>query len=107
MFQEWLSFSYRDFYDVPRAIVVWLQDAAYYLYCPFDSSSDDYSVFYKVYLLDVEGAMLSSGQSWIGLEKHGNLVGEVLVSEVEFDESKRRRLRLTALQYNLLQLPGA
>jgi len=43
MFQEWLSFSYRDFYDVPRAIVVWWRDAAYYLYCPLDSSNDDYS----------------------------------------------------------------
>jgi len=38
---DWLSIRYRDFYDIPRAVVVEWCDLLYLFDCPFDEEADD------------------------------------------------------------------
>jgi hypothetical protein len=41
--------TYRDFFDVPRALILEHAGAVYFFDCPFDHSADEYPGFYRVY----------------------------------------------------------
>lgn len=81
---------YRDFWDVPRLFIV-LHLGRHYLFdCPFNSSVEDFEQTYHVYTFPdlPEGEL---GGSWEGLaEKAEDYLGEVPVTGVQFDPSKRR-----------------
>lgn len=89
---EKLPFIYRDFYDVPRMIVVHHRGLLILLESRFDVQADDYSASYKVFVLagmsqdELEG-------SWEHLSlKATKFLGEVLVRDVEFDSTFRKEI---------------
>lgn len=65
---EWSGIAYRDFWDVPRAIVTRRGDQLYYFYSRFDETLDAHVDHYEVWrLLPLDDARLAG--SWIGLEE--------------------------------------
>jgi hypothetical protein len=87
---SWLPIEYRDFYDVPRMIVVERRGQLYLFDAPFDDAADDYADHYAVYRLPESAREEVGSNSWVGLAAAGQRVGDVAVSEVELDETKRR-----------------
>lgn len=87
---SWLPIDYRDFYDVPRMIVVERGGQLYLFDAPFDDAADNYADRYAVYRLPESAREEIRSDSWVGLPAAGQRVGDIPVSEVEFDETKRR-----------------
>lgn len=84
-----IRISYREFYDVPRMIVVTHRGRKLLLDCKFDDSLDEYPAAYKVYVLP-EGIDERALRSWEVLpEKATNYLGDIPVDQVLFDPSKR------------------
>ncbi len=90
----WARFEYREFYDVPRYVVIRHPDGrTLLLVSSFDCARDDYDDRYAVYLLpsDVD---LDIG-SWADLPARAlRLLGRVPVSEVRFDPTRRAEIDL-------------
>ena len=88
---NWLPIRYRDFYDVPRAIVVEYREVIYFLSCTFDDAIDDYPDHFTVYLLP-EGAKdwIEDLSDWSELPEKGVRVGTVRVVDTHFDDTKRK-----------------
>jgi hypothetical protein len=85
----WLPIKYREFYDVPRAIVV-ERDGEFYLFdSPFDGDADEYPAYFAVYRLSAYVASQLDSGSWEGLAAQSELLGRVAVEAVEFDPSRR------------------
>jgi hypothetical protein len=91
---QWLPISYRDFYDIPRSVLVEYEGEAYLLECPFDEEADEYPLDFAVYRLPqgVAEAARQQTSSWVDLGEAGTLLGRVPVALVRFDESRRRLL---------------
>jgi hypothetical protein len=85
----WLPIRYREFYDFPRAFVVQLPGSMYYFDCPFDNQVDEYPDHYRVYRLAPDVPVPPDGESWEGLEQHGQFVREIPTQGVRFDGTKR------------------
>lgn len=92
MTQTWLQMRYRDFYDVPRAIVVEFRGHLYLFDCLFDRDLDDYEPEYAVYRLPDSLADDIDAISWTDLGHRGTKVGAVAVPKVVFDATKRAAL---------------
>ncbi|MDQ1532999.1 MAG: hypothetical protein QOF28_760 [Actinomycetota bacterium] len=90
MTDVWLPIRYRDFYDVPRAIVIEREGDLFLLDCRFDSETDDYEANYAVYKLPAELHDDIDRISWTDLGHRGQRVGSVPTDAVEFDPTKRR-----------------
>lgn len=88
--EQWVPFLYREFYDVPRVIVVDLPDGRFMLDCPFNDGLDDYPNEYQVVKLVGDEPL---DGSWVGLGAGRASLGTVPVSQGLFDESRRRFLR--------------
>jgi hypothetical protein len=97
----WLPIRYRDFYDVPRAVVVEFRGHMYLLDCLFDHDIDDYEAEYTVYRLPDDFADSIEMMSWTDLGHHGTRVGALEVSKVVFDPTKRG-----AISDDMFQLLG-
>ena len=83
---------YREFYDLPRMFVVSYSGKQYLFDGTFDEVLDEYPDTYQVYVLPNLSHHGLNG-SWVGLsEKAEEHIGEVLVSRVVFDESRRRAI---------------
>lgn len=80
----WPIVEYRDFYDVPHAIVVRTPSVVLYLDSSFDFELDDYQPEYTVYRLP-EALARSLPKDWTRLHIRGALMGSVPVSSVRFD----------------------
>ncbi len=90
---NWTSFKYRDYYDVPRAVVLVLQDhRCILLDSKFDNALDEYEDVYTVYVLHHEADLSGSWVQLAGLASH--ILGHVPVADVRFDVSCRARLDL-------------
>jgi hypothetical protein len=87
----WLPFTYRDFHDLPRAIIVAYRGHTYFLDCPFDTAMDDYPKTYAVYRLPPTVGV-SLDRSWEGLADLGEPVGMLAVGDMRFDPSLREML---------------
>ncbi|MBB4637844.1 hypothetical protein [Longimicrobium terrae] len=99
MIDEWLPIRYRDFYDVPRLIVVTLATRNYLLDCPFDDNLDDYPDKYQIYVLEsLEGLQ---DADWRNFADQGRWIGDVEVDAIEFDSSRRAAIRHESLQFVL------
>ena len=85
----WLPMRYRDFYDVPRLVVVEFGDELYLFDSPFDDSVDDYLGAYTVRRLPPDAREIVDDDSWDPLDGLGEVVGHVGVDEVQFDETRR------------------
>jgi hypothetical protein len=96
---KWTPFTYRDFYDVPRAIIVSDSQRTYFFDCPFDEQRDDYPPDYDVYLMPSLSQSELSG-SWISFKERAiRRLGRVSVSSVGFDESRRREINLEVFEH--------
>jgi hypothetical protein len=96
MSTEWLPIVYRDFHDIPRAFVVERAGQRYFFDCPFDDARDEFPEKFRVYALPAD-LREQLEDSWIGLHEVGQLLGTVAVDAVQFDESRRARIRAAAL----------
>lgn len=87
----WVDFVYRDFYDVPRAIVFAHPSGRLLLLdSPFDSTVDDYPSVYRVYELPLD---IPLSGFWQGLADRAiAALGAVPIDAVLFDPSRRARL---------------
>lgn len=87
---EFCISMYRDFYDVPRLMLVADRDSYRWIFeCLFDEEADEYSDFYSVYpvgpeVSDEEAVSLHLKD---GANHHQAIVP---VSAMRFDESNRR-----------------
>lgn len=87
---EWMSFEYRDFYDVPRAVVVRIDDRLLLLDCLLDFETEEYPDTYDVYEVPGEFECLLHEMSWTDLGHKAKSIGTLAVEDVEFDETRRR-----------------
>lgn len=87
----WVDFIYRDFHDVPRAIVFTHPSGRLLLLdSPFDSTVDDYPNVYRVYELPAD---IPLSGSWQGLADRALAsLGSIPLHAVVFDPSRRARL---------------
>jgi hypothetical protein len=90
---NWVPITYRDFYDIPRAIVVKRSGLLYFFDCAFDEMADEYPDFYNVYLLPAEMAAIIDESSWEGLAEQGKFLARVPVRDVKLDVSRRASMR--------------
>ena len=81
-----IPIHYRDFWDVPRAIIFEHNGKTYFLDCRFDEVIDEYPDFYLVYCLrDGIAAFLEPGSDWTVLPGDAELIGRIQVKQVVFD----------------------
>jgi hypothetical protein len=94
--------QYRDFWDVPRIFLVEFENLLLLFDCKFDEDKEDYRNNYEIFLMpDLSDNQLIG--SWNELYKKSlKRIGEVFVSEVEFDETRRSYIDSEIL-FNLLQ----
>ena len=84
-----VKIAYRDFYDVPRMLIVSRRGLKLLLDSPFDDSLDKYSPTYKVYVLPTE-VDEHTLKSWEALPQMAmKSLGEIPVNQVAFDATKR------------------
>lgn len=89
-----LAFSYREFHDVPRSLVLSHRASTLLLESAFDDERDDYSPEYTVYELPLD---IDLSGSWVGLsERAMREVGKIPVVAIVFDPSKRSFIDATA-----------
>lgn len=87
-----VAFRYGDFYDVPRLIILRYKGKLLLLQSAFSDALDEYPNVYSVYELPESAEPLLSG-SWIFLEQMTlTSIGEIPVSAVKFDSTKRKTL---------------
>ena len=92
---------YRDFYDVPRAFVVWCRGKQFLFDSQFDVDKDDYRDIYEVFQLPELSKDELSG-SWLNIrDRASRKLGEVKVDEVQFDQTKRKSISCDALSANM------
>jgi hypothetical protein len=89
MTRDWPRIRYRDFYDVPRAVVVEWAGSLYLFDCPFDDDLDGYGSSYIVYRIPALMRDRIDEISWTDLVHIGDRLGVVPTAEVEFDETRR------------------
>lgn len=64
---EWSQIAYREFCDVPRAVIARCGEDLYFFDSRFDEGSDCYLEHYEVWRLPLLPAQRLAG-SWVGLE---------------------------------------
>jgi hypothetical protein len=85
-----VPFNYRDFYDVPRMMLLRYRQRVILLDCPFDEAIDDYRSIYAVYMM-ADDADLNPTGSWRPLPTMAQkYLGAVPVQSVQFDPSRRK-----------------
>jgi hypothetical protein len=94
-------FTYREFYDVPRVIVLHHRSLQLLLDCRFDEAADEYAPSYLVYVLPAD-LSVDSIQSWDKLyEAALRFVGEIPVDRVIFDVTRRSEIDTDAVDHLL------
>ena len=88
-----VPFRYVEFYDVPRLIALRYKGKLLLLQSAFSETLDEYPNAYSVYELPESSEPLLAAGSWRSLE-HMTLtsMGEIPVSAVKFDSTKRKTL---------------
>lgn len=85
--------GYRDFHDVPRLFVVRTRVGLVLFDCPFDEVLDDYPDNFTVSVLPEEVTLQE--QDWSKLSSQAlNEIGTIPVRDLEFDETRKSRVRL-------------
>lgn len=87
-----LPIRYREFWDVPRVFVVRVGPETFLFDCPFDDEAEDFGTSYRVYRMP-ELAPDDLAGSWVGLHNRAlAFLGEVPISSVKFDPSRRESI---------------
>jgi hypothetical protein len=98
---KWRPIAYREFYDVPRAIIVSDESCNYLFTSLFDAALDEYRDDYEIYEMPKLSEEEMKG-SWLKFEQRAiRHLGRVPVKEVCFDATKRSEIDL-----NILELLG-
>ena len=93
---HWVGFEYREFFDVPRSIVLPLEDRLLLLESAFSDEESEYSADYQLYLLPPD---VDLSGSWRRLSAAAiRRIGAIPVSHVQFDATRRRLLNITSLR---------
>src|SRR5262245_38663298 len=100
---EWWRITFREFHDVPRAVIVWAPSRVLFLDCPWDDALDDYRPTYDVYALPAEVAA-ALPHDWTDLGLLGDFLGSVEVDAVRFDSTRRQAVD-SAILAPLLRTP--
>jgi hypothetical protein len=89
--------KYMGFYDVPLIFIMRYRGENYLFDCPFDDEKEDDSDSYKVYLMpDLNDQQLP--KDWTTLHTRAvRYLGDVLVSNVRFDPSRRNSVDASVL----------
>jgi len=96
MTETWTPFVYREFYDVPRMIVIELAETRLLLVSEFDERLDEYASEYQCYVIPNTADL---GGSWVDLTTRATrTLGSVPVVNVRFDPSRRAKLDLSSLR---------
>jgi hypothetical protein len=94
---DWAAIRYRDFWDVPRIFLVSHHGKSFLFDCAFDETAEDYPNSYKVYIMPELSEDALAG-SWQKLADRAVLfLGQVPVSKVQFDPSRRREIDAAVL----------
>jgi hypothetical protein len=92
---KWRPTAYREFYDVPRAIIISDESRNCLLTSLFDEALDEYRDIYEMPKLSDEEVK----GSWLKFEQRAiRHLGHVPVKEVSFDASKSREIELNILK---------
>lgn len=94
---QWVGFDYREFFDVPRSIVVELEDDRLLLLeSSFSDERSEYSDDYHLYLLPRD---VDLSGSWRRLSAAAlSRLGTIPVAHIQFDATRRRLLNLAPLR---------
>ena len=96
---EVIPFRYGGFWDVPRSILLQYRDQTLLLRSPFDETLDEYSDVYSVYQVPETISQSVLSGNWATLEGlELRLIGEIPISTVAFDPTKRRTLESSCLE---------
>jgi hypothetical protein len=88
-----VPFRYAEFYDVPRLIVLRHKGKLLLLQSAFNDTLEEYPNVYSVYELPESTEAMLTPESWRFLEQTVlTLIGEIPVSAVRFDSTKRKTL---------------
>jgi hypothetical protein len=84
--------NYREFYDVPRMVIVTHRGLKLLLDCKFNESLDEYPAVYRVYILpqEIDEHTLHSWEALAG--KATTYLGDIPVDQIIFDPSKRAEI---------------
>src|SRR5438105_2707615 len=94
---DMIPFIYREFYDVPRMIVLTYRDKQLLLESRFDEDADDYPNAYQVLLLPGLRPDELAG-SWDALaDRAVRNLGSIAVKDLVFDPTRRRALDARSL----------
>ncbi len=86
---DWVPIQYRDFWDVPRIFLAEHHGMTLLFDCPFDELAEDYPTSYRVYEMPKLSVEELTG-SWHRLHtKATRFLGEVPLSGVNFDPTRR------------------
>ena len=97
---EIIPFRYGGFWDVPRPILLRYREMTLLLRSPFDKKIDEYPDVYSVYQVPDAISQSVLGGDWALLEgAELRLVGEIPISTVAFDPTKRRTLDSSCLEH--------
>jgi len=93
----WAPIRYVGFWDVPRIFLTRYKGQTFLFDCPFDEQLEDDCDSYRVYLMP-ELADEDLPKDWTTLhQKATGFLGEIPVSRVRFDPSRRREVELSVL----------
>ncbi len=94
---RWLHAEYRDFHDVPRAMLCTGEAGTFLFLSRFDRAADEYSDCYEVYRLPpISGSEVCA--SWFGLETRALArLPDLPVGAFPFDLATRSFLEYDAI----------
>ena len=97
--EEMTPFSYVEFYDVPRLLILVVRNKWILLRSAFNEDLDDYDPDYSVSLLPSSFEPPQKDAHWDFLNEELKALGKIPVQDVKFDETKRRTLNATPLDH--------
>lgn len=92
-----ISFIYREFYDVPRMIVLRREGSLILLESVFDNETDDYSDSYEVFVLQDLSENEFQGSREDLRSKATKSLCQVLIRDVKFDPTLRKEIEATVI----------
>jgi hypothetical protein len=99
-----IPFQYAGFWDVPRYILLRYCEQTLLLESPFDDDLDEYPSAYSVYQVHCMASGVDLSRDWALLDRAQlRFVGEIPISAVEFDPTKRQALDSACLKDLLIQ----